>query len=122
MTFQTYLKINGKALPVQKDDYSIDYNDVNTSIVKTAVGNTIMVQLNCANPRPYTRMGLLVGTKGVFGTYPARAAVETAPGVIGKTWMDEKAFAELRREYAHPLVLGSLSKYTAGGVPKHLVL
>ena len=28
MTFQTYLKINGKALPVQKDDYSIDYNDV----------------------------------------------------------------------------------------------
>ena len=28
MTFQIYLKINGKALPVQKDDYSIDYNDV----------------------------------------------------------------------------------------------
>ena len=28
MTFQIYLKINGKALPVQKDDYSIEYNDV----------------------------------------------------------------------------------------------
>lgn len=28
MTFQTYLKINGIALPVQKDDYSIDYTDV----------------------------------------------------------------------------------------------
>ena len=28
MTFQTYLKINGTALPVQKDDYSIDYSDV----------------------------------------------------------------------------------------------
>ena len=28
MTFQIYLKINGKALPVQQDDYSIDYNDV----------------------------------------------------------------------------------------------
>jgi hypothetical protein len=28
MTFQTYLKINGKALPVQKDDYSVDYSDV----------------------------------------------------------------------------------------------
>ena len=28
MTFQTYLKINGKALPVQKDDYSIDYSDI----------------------------------------------------------------------------------------------
>ncbi len=28
MTFQTYLKINGTALPVQKDDYSVDYTDV----------------------------------------------------------------------------------------------
>ena len=28
MTFQTYLKINGTALPVQKDDYSVEYNDV----------------------------------------------------------------------------------------------
>ena len=28
MTFQTYLKINGKALPVQKDDYAVDYSDV----------------------------------------------------------------------------------------------
>ena len=28
MTFQTYLKINGYALPVQKDDYSITYGDV----------------------------------------------------------------------------------------------
>ena len=28
MTFLTYLKINGKVIPVQKDDYSIDYTDV----------------------------------------------------------------------------------------------
>ena len=28
MTFQTYLKINGTALPVQKDNYSVDYSDV----------------------------------------------------------------------------------------------
>ena len=28
MTFQTYLRIDGIALPVQKDDYSVDYRDV----------------------------------------------------------------------------------------------
>ena len=28
MTFQTYLRINGTALPVQKDNYSVDYSDV----------------------------------------------------------------------------------------------
>lgn len=97
-------------------NYRIDYNDVNTSIVKTALGNTIMVQLNCANPRPYTRMGLVVGTKGTFGTYPARAAVESAPGVVGKTWMDEAEFAALREKYAHPLwkKYGELAKKEGG--------
>lgn len=28
MTLQTYIRINGTALPVQKDDYSVEYNDV----------------------------------------------------------------------------------------------
>ena len=28
MTFQTYLRINGEALPVQKDDYTVDFSDV----------------------------------------------------------------------------------------------
>ncbi len=28
MTFQTYLKVNGEALPVQKDDYTVSYTDV----------------------------------------------------------------------------------------------
>ena len=28
MTFQTYLRINGTALPVQKDDYTVSYSDV----------------------------------------------------------------------------------------------
>ena len=42
MTFQIYLKINGKALPVQKDDYSIDYNDVIAdSVGVTEAGTTI---------------------------------------------------------------------------------
>ena len=97
-------------------NYRIDYNDINTSIIKTARGNTIMVQLNCANPRPYTRMGLLVGTKGTFGTYPARAAIESAPGVVGKAWMDEREFAALRAQYTHPLwrELGAQAKSVGG--------
>ena len=97
-------------------NYRLDYNDINTSIVKTVRGNTIMVQLNCANPRPYTRMGLVVGTKGTFGTYPARAAIESSPGAVGKTWMDEKEFAALREKYTHPLwkTLGEQAKKVGG--------
>ena len=97
-------------------NYRLDYNDINTSIIRTAVGNTIMVQINCANPRPYTRMGLLVGTKGAFGTYPARVAIESAPGVVGKAWMDEKDFASLREKYTHPFWRkhGELAKKMGG--------
>lgn len=42
MTFQTYLRINGVALPVQKDNYTIDYRDVITdSGGVTEAGTTI---------------------------------------------------------------------------------
>jgi hypothetical protein len=97
-------------------NYRVDYNDINTSIIKTVLGNTIMVQLNNANPRPYTRKGLVVGTKGTFGTYPARAFLEKSPGVVGKKWMDEAEFAELRRKYTHPLwkKYGQLAKKVGG--------
>ena len=42
MTFQTYLRINGETLPVQKDDYTVDFSDVITdSGGVTEAGTTI---------------------------------------------------------------------------------
>ncbi len=47
--------------------------DVNTSLIKTAMGKTIMVQ-HCTNlPRPYSRIHMVQGTKGLFEGYPNRA-------------------------------------------------
>jgi predicted dehydrogenase len=48
--------------------------DVNTSIIKTAQGRTIMVQHDCNNPRPYSRINTIQGTKGIFCGYPDRIA------------------------------------------------
>ncbi len=49
-----------------------DCGDVNTSLLKTAKGRTILLQHNIANPRPYDRINLVAGTKGIFRGYPAR--------------------------------------------------
>ena len=50
--------------------------DVNTSLIKTARGRSIMVQ-HCTNlPRPYSRIHLVQGSKGLFQGYPNRAYIE----------------------------------------------
>ena len=58
--------------------------DMNTSIIRTVRGNTIMLQFCESTPRPYTRMNLLQGTKGIVRTYPLRVTwaenqVDAAP-------------------------------------------
>jgi predicted dehydrogenase len=49
-----------------------DCGDVNTSLIKTALGRTIVLQHNVTNPRPYDRINLVAGTKGIFRGYPQR--------------------------------------------------
>ena len=47
--------------------------DVNVSLIKTAHGKTIVVE-HCTNlPRPYSRIHMVQGTKGLFQGYPNRA-------------------------------------------------
>ena len=71
------------------DDYSKNYSkehkwnalnykggDINTSIIKTNLGRTIMVQWDETSPRPYSRLNLIQGTKGTLAGYPTRVALE----------------------------------------------
>lgn len=50
--------------------------DVNTSIIKLHSGKTMMVQWDETSPRPYSRHNYLQGTRGAFGGYPNRIAVD----------------------------------------------
>ena len=56
--------------PRQSEVYKC--GDYNTNLIKTAKGRTIMVQHNVSTPRPYDRINLVQGTKGVFRDYPSR--------------------------------------------------
>jgi hypothetical protein len=50
--------------------------DINTSLIKLVSGRTIMLQWDETSPRPYSRLNFLQGTKGAFGGFPNRIALD----------------------------------------------
>jgi len=80
--------------------------DLNTSIIKTHFGKTIMVQWDETSIRPYSRLNLVQGTKGVLAGFPTRVALEG--GVEGLTkdhhsWVQGEQLEKLYQKYDHPL-------------------
>lgn len=63
--------------------------DYNTSIIKTAQGRTIMLQHNVSTPRPYDRINLIQGTKGIFRDYPPRIFIDGQEGGHNWTTLDK---------------------------------
>lgn len=61
--------------PVNKIDFS-GGGDTSTSIIKTMLGRTIMVQWDEATPRPYSRHNLIQGTRGTGAGFPNRIALD----------------------------------------------
>lgn len=80
----------------------VKMGDMNTTIIKTKLGRTIMVQHNVTGPRPYSRINMITGTKGILEDYPLRIALETELGKGAHSYND-KTTAELREKYKHPL-------------------
>jgi predicted dehydrogenase len=88
--------------------------DINTSIIKTALGRTIMVQWDETSPRPYSRHNMIQGTKGTLAGFPNRLAIEGVNNFHG--WAQDEEFAKLTAQYEHPLVkrMGELAKKMGG--------
>lgn len=72
--------------------------DVNTSIIKTVNGRTIVVSHNTNLPRPYSRVHMVEGTKGIFQGYPNRVYIEGRSPAHRWEEMDEYL-----AEFDHPL-------------------
>ena len=89
--------------------------DMNTSIIKTAKGRTIMMQVDQTTPRPYSRINLVQGTKGCFYDYPPRLALSKKPGDHAG-WLSSAAFEKARVEHRHPLwkSVGEIAKKVGG--------
>lgn len=73
--------------------------DMNNTIIRTYRGRTILVQHDTTSPRPYSRLNLISGTKGVLSDYPLRVAL--LPNA--HSWLSDVQLAELKKKYQHPL-------------------
>jgi len=80
--------------------------DVNTSLIKTKLGKTIILIHDTNLPRPYTRINLIQGTKGIAHKWPDRIYIE---GKAEKPheWDD---FGKFAAEFEHPIWKAIASK------------
>ncbi len=82
--------------PFRDETYVL--GDVNVSLIKTARGRTITVVHDTNLPRPYSRIHLVQGTRGLFQGYPDRVYIE------GRSPADRWEQAEdYYGEFEHPL-------------------
>ena len=95
--------------------WKIQMADMNTTLIKTAIGRTIMVQHDVANARPYDRINLISGTRGILQDYPYRCAIEQKPGAGAHSY-DPKFAEDIYKEYKHPLwkKAGEIAKKVGG--------
>ena len=84
--------------------------DMNTSIIKTVKGRTILLQHDVVNPRPYSRLNMVQGPKGIFADYPARVFVD---GQKDEEWQKLDDFKD---KYEHALWKnnGEMARKTGG--------
>jgi hypothetical protein len=77
--------------------------DMNTSIIKTLKGRCILLQHDVVNPRPYSRLNSISGTKGIFADYPARIFIDAPKQADGSKKEDWDNIDAFREKYEHPL-------------------
>lgn len=77
--------------------------DMNTTLIKTVKGRSIMVQHDTTTPRPYSRHNLIQGTNGVFAGFPNRIALEQGGSKSFHEW--DYDMTHWYQQYDHPLWL-----------------
>ena len=83
-------------------DLQIAMGDMNTTLVQTEKGRTIMIQHGIASPRPYSRLNTYVGTRGILTDYPYRVAWEEEVGKGAHRYFDDERAAKIRADFMHP--------------------
>jgi predicted dehydrogenase len=84
--------------------------NMNTTIVKTNRGKSIMIQHDVTSPRPYSRLHVVSGTEGFAQKYPEQKVSK------GHDWLKEEEMKELQAKYTPEIVqkVGDLAKQIGG--------
>jgi predicted dehydrogenase len=86
--------------------------NMNTTTIKTTKGKTIMIQHDVSSPRPYSRIHIVSGTKGMAQKYPE-------PGKISDDkdqWINDTQMGKLVEQYNPPIIkkIGEMAKQIGG--------
>jgi predicted dehydrogenase len=105
-----------------KQNYAL--GDMNTTLIKTAKGKSVMIQHDVTSPRPYNRKHALSGTKGYIEKYPRPGiALEPSEELSAKYdnlgahgFVKREVYNALIAEYEHPITkeVGELAKKVGG--------
>jgi hypothetical protein len=94
------------SLGAEKENYPVREfacGDMNTTLIKTKLGRTIMLQFDVHTGRPYSRINTVTGTKAVHMGYPSRLYVGHEELQWGHRWLNEEEYKDYRERYDHPL-------------------
>jgi len=85
--------------------------NMNTTLIRTAKGKSIMVQHDVTSPRPYSRIHLISGTKGMASKWPDPERIS-----FGEDWVKEDELKTLYDKYSPPIVkhVGDIAKQVGG--------
>lgn len=85
--------------------------NMNTTLMHTVKGKTIMVQHDVTSPRPYSRIHLLSGTKGMASKWPSPQRI-----AFGHSWLKPDEMKALEDKYTPEIVkkIGELAKKIGG--------
>jgi Oxidoreductase family, NAD-binding Rossmann fold len=105
-----------KAL-AEKDSFYNEYVDkpyrgnMNTTLIKTNKGKSIMVQHDVSTIRPYSRIHLVSGTKGAAQKWPGPERV-----AFGHSWIKKEELDNLYKKYSPPIInhIGTIAKEVGG--------
>ncbi|EON76592.1 Oxidoreductase, Gfo/Idh/MocA family [Lunatimonas lonarensis] len=84
--------------------------NMNTTMVKTKKGRSIMIQHDVTSPRPYSRIHLVSGTKAMAQKWPQEGVSD------GHGWLKEEDMKALQEKYTPEIVrkVGEMAKQIGG--------
>jgi predicted dehydrogenase len=85
--------------------------NMNTTVVRTHKGKTIMIQHDVTSPRPYSRIHLVSGTKAFASKWPSPARIS-----MGHSWISQEEMSALQEQYTPEIVkhVGEMAKQIGG--------
>lgn len=85
--------------------------NMNTTLIRSIKGKTIMVQHDVTSPRPYSRIHLISGTKGMASKYPSPQRI-----AFDHEWIKPEVMKEHEEKYTPEIVkhIGEMAKKVGG--------